>query len=188
LRNLDLAALNECVNETSFRNWYISQKAESQAIQLSQALAPLFSDTPELPSELDWDEFSTWRDDIEIFGERRGLLIEMFKDAFLTKADSCLNIEDYEMVTYPPGTKFDKSTMTVETMEGMSDNAKNHEDRTVQVCVEAAVYAFPRKELGIGASVEEAVVPRKNFVVRDERSRGMIKPLVRAVVVLCEDS
>ena len=43
--------------------------------------------------------------------------MDIFAQALTVKADSVLNIEDYEMAIYP--TQFDKTTMTVQTKEGV---------------------------------------------------------------------
>ena len=112
----------------------------------------------------------------------------MFKDAFNTKADSCLNILDYEMVIYRPGTVFDANTMVVETMEGMQDSRKNHTGRVVRLCIEAAVFAYPRKPPSIETSILDALIPRKNFVEKTARERAGTSPLVKAVVILSDEN
>lgn len=77
--------------------------------------------------------------------------IQMFEIALRTKADSCLNIQDYDMLIYPPGAVFDKRIMEVE-----QDNASNHEGGIVEVCVEAAVFAHAGKHLSEDSSAAEA--------------------------------
>jgi hypothetical protein len=185
---LDLAALHSLINDDSFRNETINKKADELSIRLSKTLAPLFSDTPESATELHWNSFSTWRHDTEEWEERQRRLIDMFKDAFNTKADSCLNILDYEMVIYHPGTVFDANTMVVETMEGMQDSRKNHTGQVVRLCIEAAVFAYPRKPPSIETSILDALIPRKNFVEKTARERAGTSPLVKAVVILSDEN
>jgi hypothetical protein len=162
------------------------KKADELSIRFSKTLAPLFSDTPESATELHWNGFSTWRHGKEEWEERRRRLIDMFKDALKTKADSCLNILDYEMVIYRPGTVFDANTMDVEIMEGMQDLRKDHTGRVVRLCIEAAVFAYERKQPSIETSISDALVPRKNFVEKTASERVEMKPLVKAVVILSD--
>ena len=186
LRNLDLSALGSIFKGKSFREQKIPEEAQNLAILLSQTLAPFFNNNPEASTESGWDNFATWGHDYEEWAQRKIRLIKMFKSALTTKADSCLNIEDYEMVGYPPGTKFDKNTMTVETMEGMPDTVGNHQGRIVRLCIEAAVYSYPRREISDDASVAESIVTTRNFTRKTDRERATTKPLVKAVVVLTD--
>lgn len=107
----------------------------------------------------------------------------MFKAALITKADSYLNTEEYEMLIFPPGTIYDKGTMVVETADGIRDLSGNHKGR-VQLCVEAAVYAYPKRIFDEDGSVDDVVVIRKNFVRKSGWERDGLRPLVKAVVVL----
>jgi hypothetical protein len=82
----------------------------------------------------------------------------MFNDTLKTKVDSCLKIEDYGMVIYSPGTLFDPYTMDIETLEGMPDLRKNYTRRVVQLCIEAAVFAYPRKLQSIETSFSDTLI------------------------------
>jgi hypothetical protein len=110
----------------------------------------------------------------------------MFTEALKAKADSCLNIEDYEMVTFPPGRKYDKNAMDVETKDGVRCRTGNFEGKVVELCIQAAVYASPRKELSRDSSIAEAVIPTRNFVARTERQRADLRPFFKGVVILAD--
>lgn len=110
----------------------------------------------------------------------------MFQSALETKADSCLNIQDYEMLIYPPGTMFDKKTMEVETSSCMRDPAKNYQGRAVALCMEAAVFAHPRQQLSEDSPISEAIVTSNNFVRKDKKDRIGIDPAAKAVVILSD--
>ena len=185
---MDLAVLHSLIEDDSFQNGTIIKKADELSIRFSKTLAPLFSDTPESATELHWNGFSTWRHDPEEWEERQRRLVVMFKDALNTKAESSLKILDYEMVIYRPGTVFDANTMDVETMEGMQDLRKDHTGRVVRLCIEAAVFAYPRKVPSIETSISDALVPRKNFVEKTARERAEMRPLVKAVVILSDEN
>jgi hypothetical protein len=180
LRNLDLAVLESLIKKPSFETSTLPKEAQRLAVQLSQTLAPFFTSTPENPNELSWDGFATWSSTIDAWKERQENLVKMFTDALTTKANSCLNIEDYEMVLYPPGTAFNSQTMTVETMEGAEETFNDHEGRVVQICVQAAVFAYARRPISNDASALDSVIPRTNFVRKNENQREGVK----AVVVL----
>jgi hypothetical protein len=188
VRNLDLAARAALTKSNVFREHKILNTAKNLAIKLSQTLAPFFSDTPESVQETDWDGFATWHDDKEEWMDRRKRFAQMFKFALETKADSCLNIQDYEMLIYPPGTIFNKKTMEVETTACVKDTAGNHEGRVVQLCLEAAVFAHGRKPLSEDSSAAEAVISSRNFVQKERKDRVGIEPAVKAVVILSEKS
>jgi hypothetical protein len=185
LRNLDLAAYSVVVNSDHLQRQIIPEKAKELAVRLSQALAPFFSRDPDNPSLLDWDGFATWEQGNRERDERRRRLIDIFQKALRIKADSLLNIEEYEMIIYPPGTPFDKKTMTVETMQGGPPPAEDsHEGATIELCIEAALFSFPKKELSDDSSVPEALVQSKNFACVGGNRCGDAKPLLKAVVVL----
>ncbi|KFY73298.1 hypothetical protein V499_06591 [Pseudogymnoascus sp. VKM F-103] len=187
LRNWDLAALSKCVKSKEFLEEFIPQQAETLAIQLSNALAPFFSDTEDDSPLLDWDGFSTWGEGLEQWKERRRSFVAIFTAALTTKVELCLNIENYELLTYVPGTKFDETTMKVEAMDGSMDITQSHQGRAIQLCVEAAFFIHPRGELPMGATIEEAIVPMVNFISRDQNDKRVFKPLLKAVVILFED-
>lgn len=182
LRNLDLGVLDSLIKSKQFREITVLEEAETMAIRLTQVLAPLFSDTPG-DLEEEFDGFATWRHDEDECKERKRRLIDLFTTALKTKADSCLNLEVYEMVIFPPGAKYDPLTMMVETMEGMPDTFGKHEGGRVLLCVEAAVFAYGR-ELREDSSISDAVVSTQNFVSREDGKRGKVRPLVKAVVIL----
>jgi hypothetical protein len=186
LRNLDLAARVALTKSHNFRQQRIPERAKALAIALSQTLAPFFSDTPESPEESDWDGFATWRDDKDEWTDRRKRFTQMFKFALETKADSCLNIQDYEMLIYPPGTKFDKKTMEAETRSCVKDTTSNHEWRTVELCMEAAVFAHGRKAISEDSSISDTVISSRNFVRKERKDRVGIEPAVKAVVILLD--
>lgn len=182
MRNLDLAVQNSLIKDKRFRR-DLPENAGSLAIQLSQTLAPIFSRDTEILSETSWDGFATWGQDIEECQERRVRFVDIFAKALEVKADSILNTEDYEMVIYPPGTQYDKNTMTVETMDGMIDG-RDHHGRRIELCIEAAVYSYQRRELQDCAPISEAIVSSRNFVRREASQRLRVKPIVKAVVIL----
>ncbi|KFZ05790.1 hypothetical protein V501_08025 [Pseudogymnoascus sp. VKM F-4519 (FW-2642)] len=189
LRNVDLAAHSSLIGSEEFREKLIPQKALGLAIQLSNTLAPFFSNASphrELPS--DWVGFSTWGEDIEEWTARKAHFIDLFTKALIAKADSCLNSRDYELVSYLPGTPFDNTTMKAETIEGAPNSARNHEGRRVQLCIEAAPFAHPVREIARDASVAEAIVSTANFISRDQNEKRAFKPMVKAVVILFEDN
>jgi hypothetical protein len=186
LRNLDLAARDAMTKSSIFRQQKIPAIAKSFAIKISQILAPLFSDTPDRKEEKDWDGFATWRDDKQEWTDRRTRFTQMFKFALETKADSCLNIQDYELVIYPPGTMFDKRTMEVGGGNHIKGDPKAYEGRLIDLCIEAAVFAHPRQELSEDSSIAEAIVSSNNFVRNGKKDRVGIEPTVKAVVILSD--
>jgi hypothetical protein len=185
LRNLDLAARSLATNSKHFRDRIIPSKAESLAVRFSQVLAPLFTESPENPLERDCHGFATWGEGLEELGERRIRLVRMFSLALDLKAQTCLNIEDYEMVTYKPGTSFDSATMKVETEEGMQDDVNKHEGRVVSLCIEAAVFAHRRRGV-LNDSPEAGITLSRNFIHREGKDRVGIQPHVKAVVILTD--
>jgi len=160
-------------------------EAQRLAVQLSQTLAPFFTRNPRDPQELSWDGFSTWGDSMKTWKERQEHLVKLFTDALTTKASSCLNIEDYEMVLYAPGTKFDSTTMEAERMDGTTDTG-DHESRVVRICVQAAVFVHARNPVSNDASVSESIISTRNFVRRNENERNGLIPGLKAVVVLAD--
>lgn len=181
LRNLDLAVTASLIRVPSFEATTIREEGTQLAIKFSQLVAPLFTS---VPSSVDFEGFHTWNKPEEHWKEQKSRLIDMFSFALTTKARSCLNIENYEMVIYPPGSRFHTQTMETETMDGMEDVSKNKESREVVISLQAALFAYPRKPVTDTSTVEEMLVPMRNFVVRSEQERGGIKPLMKAVVVL----
>jgi hypothetical protein len=185
LRNLDLAAFAAKIERRYFKTVMVPKEAQRLAGRLSQTLAPFFTRNPREPEELSWDGFSTWGDAMKTWKDRQEHLVKLFTDALTTKANSCLNIEDYEMVIYAPGTKFDANTMEPEMMDGTADT-RDHESRIVRICVQAAVFVHARTPFSNDASVPESTIPTRNFVRRDETGRRDAIPHLRAVVVLAD--
>ena len=186
MRNIDLAAHNSLIKDDRLRR-SIPEKANSFAVQLSETLAPLFPNEVDAPAAISWDGFATWGQGIEEWRERRTRLVAVFTKALETKADSVVNIVDYEMVIYTPGMQYNKDTMTVETTDGMVDN-RDHDGRRIELCVEAAICAYPRGELQITGPTSEAIVQSRNFVRKEAHQREGVKPIVKAVVILKEES
>lgn len=91
------------------------------------------------------------------------------------------------MVSFPPGTKYDKNAMDVETRDGIHCRTGSFEGRSVELCIQAAVYSYPRKELSSNASVAEAVIPVRNFVATTEGERANFRPFVKGVVILFDE-
>lgn len=186
LRNIDLAVRDGLTKSSIFQKQEIPGTARKLAIKLSQTLNPLFSNIPVCDKESDWDDFATWRDDKQEWMDRRERFFQMFKFALETKADSCLNIQDYEMLIYPQGARFDKRTMDIEGSDCMKYSTKDCEGMNVELCIEAAVFAHSRRPLSEDSSITEAIVTSKNFVNKDKKDRIGIEPAVKAVVILSD--
>lgn len=163
----------------------VPKEARRLAIQLSHTVAPFFSYHPGNRDELSWDEFVTWGDAMNTWKDRQELLVKMFTDVLMIKANSCLNIEDYEMVTYPPGTYFDSVTMEAERMDGTIETS-DCEGRLVRISVQAAIFVHARDPVLNNASVPESIIPTRNFVRRNESERKEAIPCLKAVVVLAD--
>ncbi|CZR66778.1 uncharacterized protein PAC_16679 [Phialocephala subalpina] len=169
LRNLDLATITALVREGNFQNNTIPLEATRLANRLSVALAPLFEEIPIVPVQLAWDGFATWQSSPVDVKNRRDHLTDMFACALKAKAESCLNIEWYEMPIYPPGTKFDPKTMEVQTVEGMIDTVRDHKNREVDICVQAALFAHPREDLSDGDDTSACLMSARNFKTQQKR-------------------
>lgn len=185
MRNLDLAALELKIERPEFQTLIINKEAQRLAMRLARTLGPFFTRNPQSPEEQSWDGFSTWGDAKEIWTDRQNHMEKMFADALTTKASSCLNLEDYEMVIHGPGTVFDSRTMVAEMMDGTQDTS-DAEGRVVQICVQAAVFAYARCPVPKDASVVDSVISTRNFVTKNEKEREGILPRVKAVVVLAD--
>jgi len=180
---LDLACYHSIIRGTTFHQKYIIPEAEKLAVRFSRALAPLFSETPNSATESNWDGFSTWGETPEKWAERRSWLFELFQQALELKAESCLNTEEYEMVIYQSGTKYDENYMSVETEDGMAVSSIQHGESVVKVCVEAAVFSFAKaKVLDEGSLGPEML--SSNFIQRNREQRLASQVLLRAVVIL----
>ena len=184
VRNLDLAVFETKIQNPEFKTKILPQEAQRLAVRLSQTLAPFFTCNPQDPCELSWDGFASWGHATEAWKERQEHFVDIFIKALKIKAKSCLNIEDYELVLYSPGTIFDPLTMDVETMEG-AESVNHSEGRVVRVCVQAAVFAYTRGTLSDDAPVSDAIVSAENFARRKGTERH-VAPRIKAVVVLSD--
>ena len=183
LRNLDLAAFEAKLGKPEFLTSLLPKQAQALAVRLFQTLAPFFTRNPQHLDELSYISFADWGDEIETWKERQEVLVKVFTEALMTKANSCLNIEDYEMVMYAPGTKFDAKTMEAEKMDGTVD-ISDSDGRVIQICIQAAVFVYARSPVQNDASVSNSIIPSRNFVRKAEHERGI--PRVKAVVVLAD--
>lgn len=110
----------------------------------------------------------------------------IFERALTAKADSLLNLEEYNIVIYLPGTDFKEATMAAENIEGNEKYLDKLGGGIVEVCLEAAVFSYPKRKLGgDGAEfITEALVRSRNFshVGNVQREGGRL--LVKARVLL----
>ena len=183
LRNLDLAAFEAKLGKPEFLTSLLPKQAQKLAVRLLQTLAPFFTRNPQHLDELSYISFADWGDEIETWKERQEVLVKVFTEALTTKANSCLNIEDYEMVMYAPGTKFDAKSMEAEKMDGTAD-ISDPDGRVIQICIQAAVFVYARSPVQNDASVSNSIIPSRNFVRKAEHERGI--PRVKAFVVLAD--
>jgi hypothetical protein len=186
---LDLAAHSSIIKSDLFQKQRIPRKAQKLARRLSKALAPFFVKDPNHPKESDLRGFNKWGQKQDDYEERQAYFESICTSALSTKANSILNLEDYQMVIYPPGTEFDKSTMVVENMRGIPQRNGNFEGRVVMLCVEAAVFSYPKRELGDDATkfMAEALVDSRNLshTVNIQREGGRL--MVPARVILRDE-
>ena len=190
MRNLDLAAHCSIIKNDHFQKYCIPKKAKKLARRLSKTLAPFFIKDPHHPKQSDLHGFNTWGQEKEEYEERRDIFVNIFTYALKTKANSILNLEEYQMVIYPPGTEFDKATMEVEDMGGIPLRKGNFSGRVVELCIQAAVFSYPKKELGedVVKFMEEALVKSRNFSHTDSVQREGGTLLVPARVILRRQS
>lgn len=172
--------MTSLVRERSFQERTIPQEAKRLANRLSVALAPLFEKERNAPIQLDWDGFATWQNDPDDVRDRRDHLTNLFAAALRAKAESCLKIEWYELVMYAPGTKFDVKTMEVQTIDGAMDTIRDHKNERVNLCVQAALFAYPREDPSY-VNLSTCIMSGTNFKTRQDRAG---EPLIKAIVVL----
>lgn len=98
-----------------------------------------------------------------------------------------MNTEDYEMVCYPPDTRYDENTMTVEMEDGMTDLYGQHGGSVVKICVEAAIFSYAQGEVSDETAINPMMLS-SNFVQRDVEQRKDAQNLVKAAVVLKDES
>ncbi|ESZ91710.1 hypothetical protein SBOR_7905 [Sclerotinia borealis F-4128] len=179
-RNLDLATRHAMIMDEDFISKFINPDAERLTIRYSDIMEPLFSQSPNNYVRKSWDVFSTWNADKEVWQERQGRL-HMFRVALRTKAESTLNLKDYEMVTFPPDTPYDHDLMIVETY-GRIDDEKN-DGCVVKFCTQPAVFVQNKKRLADIGSTSELSSTSQNFVRNSARRKPGLKPSLKAVVI-----
>ncbi|RFU25975.1 hypothetical protein B7463_g10359, partial [Scytalidium lignicola] len=188
LRNLELSSHSALMESEEFRNRLIPKIAEPLAIKLSQILAPFYTKHLKTQTESSYDGFAAWGENRNDWKERQRQFVDMFTKALTAKADSLLNTENYEIVIEKPGTPFDPKTMTAESTEGipiLSENLGDTTNATVDICVQAGLYSYPKTSLTDESPMEEALIQKKNFIRTSRESRSSLKqPLIKAVVVL----
>jgi hypothetical protein len=186
LRNLDLAAHSSIITSDDFRNHRIPKLAKELAKRLSRALATLFVKDPLDYIQSDLDGFPTWNQEQDVYEQRRTRMRTIFKQALTAKADSLLNLEEYNIVMYLPGADFNEATMVAESIEGTEQYRDNSDGRIVEVCLEAAVFSYPKRKLsGDGPKfITEALVQSRNFFHAGNVQRDGGRLLVKARVLL----
>lgn len=186
---MDLAAHSSIIKSDLFQKRRIPRKARKLARRLSKTLAPFFVKDPNHPKELDLHGFNKWGQEKEEYEERQAIFESICRCALRTKANSILNLEDYQMVIYTPGTEFDKSTMEVENIGGIPQRNGNFDGRVILICIQAAVFSYPKKELGddVTRFMAEALVQSRNFSHAGNVQREGGKLLVPARVILRDD-
>jgi hypothetical protein len=155
------------------------------AIQYSQVLEPLFAQENHEALGKSWDGFITWNDDTDTWKDRQNRLQSLFELALRTKAESTVNLKEYESVTIAPGTPFDAQTMKAETRNGVATGSK-HAGRIVELCLQPAIYTYPKTRPSEDLS-RSATVSSTNFVRRTAQQRLQLRPSIKAVVILRGD-
>lgn len=186
LRNLDLAAHGSIITSDDFRNHRIPKLAKELAKRLSKALASLFVNNSLDHIQSDLDGFSTWGQEQDVYEKRRTRLRTIFERGLTAKADSLLNLEGYKIVIYPPGTEFKHATMVAERMEGTERYPDKPDGSTVDFCIEAAVFSYPKRKLGGDGPrfITDALVQTRNFSQAGNVQREGGKLLAKARVFL----
>jgi hypothetical protein len=186
LRNLDLAAHSSIITSDDFRNHRIPKLAKELAKRLSRALAPLFVKDSLAYIQSDLDGFPTWNQEQDVYEQRRTRMRTIFERALTAKADSLLNLEEYAIVIYLPGTEFKEATMAAESIEGTEQHRDKSVGRIVEVCLEAAVFTYSKRKLGGDGPkfINEALVQSRNFSHAGNFQREGGRLLVKARVLL----
>jgi hypothetical protein len=181
-----LAAHSSIITSHDFRTHRIPKLAKELAKRLSRALAPLFINNSSDHVQSDLDGFSTWGQEPEVYEQRRTRLRTIFERSLTAKADSLLNLEEYKIVIYPPGTEFKDATMVAERMEGTERYRGKPDGCTVDVCIEAAVFSYPKTKVGGDGPrfIANALVQSRNFSQTANVQREGVKLLVKARVFL----
>lgn len=185
---MDLAAHSSVIDDEEFKNHRIPRKAERFAKQLSRTLAPFFVRDPNHPKETDLHGFHKWGQEKEEYEDRHAQFRRIFTNALETKANSILELEDYEMVIYPPGTEFNKTTMVAETMGGVPQRNGNFDGRVIDLCLDAAVFSRPREVVDdVAKFMTDALVQSRNFSHDGNTERQGARLLVPAAVILRDE-
>jgi hypothetical protein len=148
-------------------------------------LEPLFAQEKQDALRKSWDGFITWNDDTDTWKERQNRLQCLFELALRTKADSTINLKEYESVTIAPGTPFDAQTMKAGPWNGSPPDSK-HARQIVELCVQPAIYTYPKTSLSEDNS-QSATVSSTNFVRKTAQQRLQFRPSIKAVVILRGD-
>ncbi|TGO50013.1 hypothetical protein BCON_0194g00170 [Botryotinia convoluta] len=176
MRNLDLAARYDVISSEKFKHRYIYPEAERLAIKYSEIMEPLFAKNPGSEIFKNWNGFSTWNDDKETWQDRQSRLIEMFRVALKSKADSTLNFRDYELVTFAPGTPYDPKSMFNEDALYRKAGGNNN-DWVVEFCIQPAIYVHEKER-------PDDFISSQSFVRKTVRSGIGLTPSVKAEVLL----
>ncbi|KAF7875335.1 hypothetical protein EAF04_002507 [Stromatinia cepivora] len=182
-RNLDLATRHTMIMNDDFAWKFIEPEAQRLTVRFSNIMAPLFSKNPNGKIGWNWNSVSTWNDDEEIWKDRQSRLYSLFREALIIKAESTLNLKDYEMVTFAPGTPYDHHSMTVETSNGMVGEERN-DDSVVEFCIQPAVYVYNKESLADNAISSAFSSASRNFVHNSGRRKPGLRPSIKAAVIL----
>ncbi|KAJ8064181.1 hypothetical protein OCU04_006532 [Sclerotinia nivalis] len=182
-RNLDLATRHAMIMNDDFAWKFIEPEAERLTMRFSNIMAPLFSKEPNGKLGWNWDGVSTWNDDEEMWKDRQSRLYSLFREALRIKAESTLNLKDYDMVTFAPGTPYDHHCMTVETSNGMVGEERN-DNSVVEFCIQPAVYVYNKESLADNTGTSALLSSSRNFVHDSGRRKPGLRPSIKAAVIL----
>ncbi|KAM3084867.1 hypothetical protein ACMFMG_003313 [Clarireedia jacksonii] len=184
-RNLDLALRHTLIKDQDFHRRFIEPRAKQLAVEYSQVLEPLFVLENKDALHQSWDGFMTWDDDMDTWNDRQSRLQSLFEPALRTKADSTINLKDYESITIAPGTLFDAQTMKAENPNGVATDSK-HPGRIVELCLQPAIYTYPKTRLSED-DLNSATFSSSSFVRKTAQQRLQFRPSIKAVVILRDD-
>ncbi|KFZ25423.1 hypothetical protein V502_00099 [Pseudogymnoascus sp. VKM F-4520 (FW-2644)] len=158
LDKLDLAAYGDMINSISFRKEHVPKKSKTLAADLRMRLVSFTN----------------------VGSNFKAMFLHLktiSETALLAKADSVLNPCGYSITVYPPGTKFDETTMRLRTLHGVLSPEEISSNRVIQVCTGAAVHTF--------AKVTDATNRTNNFCSRVGQKD--IRLVIPAIVILREE-
>ncbi|KAK6606769.1 C6 zinc finger protein [Botrytis cinerea] len=176
MRNLDLAARHDMISSEKFKHRYIYPEAERLAKKYSEIMEPLFAKNPGSEISKNWNGFLTWNDDRETWQDRQSRLIDTFRRALKSKADSTLNFRDYELVAFAPGTTYDPKSMFNEDALYRKLAGKNS-DWEVEFCVQPAIFVHEKEN-------PNEFTTSQSFVRKIVRQGIGLTPSVKAEVIL----